>query len=236
MTGNDAVAAQVPAALEVRDVTKSYPGGVVALDDVSLRIARGDAVAIVGASGSGKSTLLHIMGTLDAPTRGQVLLNGRSTGELADRRLAALRSHHLGFVFQHFHLSERLNATDNVASGLLYNGVPRHRRRAMAQAALERVGLAARATNFPHQLSGGERQRVAIARAVAHGPLVILADEPTGALDSRTGSSVLELLLELNESGTTLVIITHDGGVAGRLPARVEIADGRILGAEGLRT
>jgi putative ABC transport system ATP-binding protein len=235
-SGNDTLTRwNDPPAVELREVTKAYPGPVVALDRVSLRIHRGQAVAVVGASGSGKSTLLHLMGTLDAPTAGEVLLDGHRTGHLGDRQLAALRSRHLGFVFQHFHLSDRLTAIDNVASGLLYSGVPRRQRRALASDALDLVGLGRRASHFPNQLSGGERQRVAIARAVAHRPLLLLADEPTGALDSATGRAVLDLLLELHQTGTTLVVITHDPNVAARMPARVRVADGRIQRIEGLQ-
>jgi putative ABC transport system ATP-binding protein len=223
-----------PPAVELRDVTKAYPGPVVALDQVSLQVRRGQAVAVVGASGSGKSTLLNLMGTLDAPTTGEVLIDGHRTEHLADRQLAGLRSHYLGFVFQHFHLSDRLTALDNVASGLLYCGVARRQRRALALAALDMVGIGRRAGNLPYQLSGGERQRVAIARAVVHRPLLLLADEPTGALDSATGRAVLDLLLELHRIGTTLVVITHDPNIAARLPARVQVADGHIRRVEGL--
>jgi putative ABC transport system ATP-binding protein len=236
VTGNEAFYRQDNhPAVELRDVTKAYPGPVVALDHVSLRVSRGQALAIIGASGSGKSTLLHLMGTLDAPTAGEILLDGHRTGHLGDRQLAALRSRHLGFVFQHFHLSDRLTAIDNVASGLLYRGVPRRQRRALAFDALDLVGLSRRAGHFPNQLSGGERQRVAIARAVVHRPLLLLADEPTGALDSATGRAVLDLLLDLNQAGTTLVVITHDPNVAARLPAWVRVADGRIQHIEGLQ-
>jgi putative ABC transport system ATP-binding protein len=225
----------IPPAVELRDVSKTYPGPVVALDRVSLRIRRGQALAVVGASGSGKSTLLHLMGTLDTPTSGEVLLDGHHTEHLADRQLAALRSHHLGFVFQQFQLSDQLTAIENVASGLLYSGVPRRQRRALAFDALDLVGLSRRAGHLPSQLSGGERQRVAIARAVAHRPLLLLADEPTGALDSATGRAVLDLLLDLHQAGTTLVVITHDPDIAARLPARVRVADGRIQHIEGLQ-
>jgi len=236
VTGNEAFTRRdnLPA-VELRNVTKTYPGPVVALDHVSLRVRRGQAVAIVGASGSGKSTLLHLMGTLDVPTAGEVLLDGHRTGQLGDRQLAALRSRHLGFVFQHFHLSDRLTAVDNVASGLLYRGVPRRQRRTLAFDALDLVGLSRRARHFPNQLSGGERQRVAIARAVVHRPLLLLADEPTGALDSATGRAVLDLLLDLHHVGTTLVVITHDPNVAARLPAQVRVADGHIKHIEGLQ-
>lgn len=236
VSGNEALARRDnPPAVEMRNVTKTYPGPVVALDSVSLRVNRGQAVAIVGASGSGKSTLLHLMGTLDAPTAGEVLVDGHHAERLGDRQLAALRSRHLGFVFQHFHLSDRLSAIDNVASGLLYSGVPRRQRRALAFDALDLVGLSRRAGHFPNQLSGGERQRAAIARAVVNRPLLLLADEPTGALDSATGRAVLGLLLELHQAGTTLVVITHDPNVAARLPAQVRVADGRIQHIEGLQ-
>ena len=236
VTGSEAFARRdSPPAVELRNVTKAYPGPVVALDHVSLRVSRGQALAIIGASGSGKSTMLNLMGTLDAPTAGVVLLDGHQTGHLGDRQLAALRSRHLGFVFQHFHLSDRLTAVDNVVSGLLYRGVPRRQRRPLAFDALDLVGLSRRAQHFPNQLSGGERQRVAIARAVVHRPLLLLADEPTGALDSATGRAVLDLLLDLHHAGTTLVVITHDPNVAARLPARVRVADGRIQHIEGLQ-
>jgi putative ABC transport system ATP-binding protein len=221
--------------VELRSVTKTYPGPVVALDQVSLQVRRGQAVAIVGASGSGKSTLLHLMGTLDAPTTGEVLIDGHRTEHLADRQLAGLRSHYLGFVFQQFHLSDRLTALDNVASGLLYCGVARRQRRTLALDALDMVGISRRAGNLPYQLSGGERQRVAIARAVVHRPLLLLADEPTGALDSANGRAVLDLLLDLHRTGTTLVVITHDPNIAARLPARVQVADGHIQRVEGLQ-
>jgi putative ABC transport system ATP-binding protein len=216
------------AVLEIRALAKRYPGGVDALRGVALVVEEGELLAVVGPSGSGKSTLLHIMGTLDRPSDGEVRVAGHDVAALSDRRLAALRARHIGFVFQQFFLVEGLSAVENVAQGLLYSGVPGAERRRRATEQLERVGLGHRLTHRPAQLSGGERQRVAIARALVGRPSIVFADEPTGNLDTRSGAQIIDLLRELNDEGTTIVVITHDLEVAASLPRRVHIRDGGI--------
>jgi putative ABC transport system ATP-binding protein len=196
---------------------------------VSLTIEEGELVAIVGPSGSGKSTLLNLIGTLDRPTSGTALIDGQDVQQLSDAALSAVRAHRIGFVFQQFHLAEGVTAVDNVADGMLYCGVPLAERRRRARDALDRVGLADRHDHRPHQLSGGERQRVAIARAVVGDPPLLLADEPTGNLDSDSGGSVVGLLHELSAGGTTVVVITHDVDMAARFPRRIAIKDGSIV-------
>jgi putative ABC transport system ATP-binding protein len=217
-------------ALRLRDVTKEYPGGVAALRGVSVEVQTGDQVAVVGPSGSGKTTMLTVLGTLERPTSGVVEVAGRDVIGASDVELAGLRAHEVGFVFQGFHLQDTMTALENVANGMLYTGAPARERRETAQVALGRVGLGHRLTHRPPQLSGGERQRVAIARAIAKSPIIILADEPTGNLDSKSGQEVLALLHELAADGATLVLITHDEQIAGTFPRRIQMRDGQIVG------
>jgi putative ABC transport system ATP-binding protein len=217
--------------LELVDVVKEYPGDppVVALAGVDLRVDEGELVAIVGPSGSGKSTLLHVMGTLERPSGGSVRIAGEDTSTMSDPQLSGLRARRLGFVFQQFFLLDGMSVLDNVADGLLYRGGRLAERRQLARAAIERVGLGHRMGHRPNQLSGGEQQRTAIARALAGRPALVMADEPTGNLDSATGASILELLRELHDEGTTILVITHDHEVAAAMERRVEIKDGRII-------
>ncbi|WP_238017547.1 ABC transporter ATP-binding protein [Dactylosporangium sp. AC04546] len=221
------------AALELRGVAKTYPPPttVTALSDVDLTVTAGETVAVTGASGAGKSTLLSILGTLERPTAGTVRIAGTDTSTMSDPQLSAVRAWHIGFVFQQFFLLDHLTVLDNVATGLVYRGMPAAARREHATRALERVGLAGRMRHRPAQLSGGERQRVAIARAVAGRPAVLLADEPTGNLDTANGREIVRLLASLGD--TTVVLITHNAAVAGAMGRQIRLEDGRIVDDSG---
>lgn len=217
------------AIVSLRSVSRAFAGGVFALRGVSLDIGAGELVAIVGPSGSGKSTMLNIIGTLDRASDGEVEIDGLDVARLKDNDLSALRARRIGFVFQHFHLSPGVSALDNVADGLLYTGVPLRERRERAEAALRQVGLEHRLGHRPHQMSGGEKQRTAIARALARRPVLLLADEPTGALDTVSGEGVVQLLLGLHREGTAVVVITHDRELAARFDRQASMRDGQLV-------
>jgi len=221
--------------IDLKDIYKIYSDGdseIRALDGVSLHISQGEFVAIVGSSGSGKSTCMNIIGCLDIPTSGTYTLNGIDVSTMGENELAHVRNKELGFIFQQYNLIPKLNLLENVELPLIYRGLPPETRKEMAMASLERVGLGDRYKKYPSQLSGGQQQRVSIARALAGNPPVILADEPTGALDSKTGSDVLEFLKKLNREGTTIVLITHDNGIAEQIRRVVRIHDGKIISDE----
>ena len=215
--------------VSLRNVTREFAGGVFALRDVSLDIGHGELIAIVGQSGSGKSTMLNIIGTLDRASAGEVEIDGLRVADLRDSDLSALRARRIGFVFQHFHLSPGVSALDNVADGLLYTGVRLRERRERAEVALRDVGLGHRLDHHPHQMSGGEKQRTAIARALARRPVLLLADEPTGALDTASGEGVVQLLLGLHQEGTAVVVITHDRDLAARFDRQASMRDGQLI-------
>ncbi len=217
-------------AVELREVSKSYPGTppVNALSKVSISVRKGEFVGIIGASGSGKTTLLHIIGTLTRPSGGSLYINGINTNQMADGKLSGLRSTHIGFVFQEFFLLPGFTATENVENGLLYSGVPRKTRTEKSRAMLDRVGLSHRLDHQPNELSGGEQQRVAIARALVNEPSFILADEPTGNLDSKNTTSLMNLFFDLNNDGTTVILITHDSEVAAVSKRNLTLVDGKV--------
>ena len=219
--------------IDIKDLYKIYNEGqeseVRALDGVSLQIDNGEFVAIVGASGSGKSTLMNVLGCLDVPTYGQYFLDGTDVTSLSDKQLARIRNQEIGFIFQGYNLLQELDALDNVILPLIYRGTPIWDRADIAMAALARVGMDGRAHHHPSPMSGGQQQRVAIARAIATHPPIIMADEPTGALDSKTGRHVLEILQQLYREGTTILLITHDDSIAATAPRVVRLSDGKII-------
>jgi putative ABC transport system ATP-binding protein len=230
VSGHGTLRAGTPV-LELEEVTKTYGADppIPALQGVSFSVEAGELVAVVGPSGSGKSTLLHLMGTLERPSSGRVAITGLDIAELEDRELAGVRARRIGFVFQQFFLAEHSTILDNVADGLLYAGVPAAVRREQAANALDAVGLGGRLKARPPQLSGGERQRVAIARALVGSPAIVLADEPTGNLDSTTGEQIMALIEQLHEQGATIVVITHEHAIAARCPRRIQLLDGRVI-------
>ena len=224
--------------VELKDIYKIYSDGdseIRALDNVSLTVNEKEFVAIVGQSGSGKSTAMNIIGCLDVPTSGTYKLNGVDTSTMHEDELAVIRNQHLGFIFQQYNLIPKLNLIENVELPLIYRGYPQSKRRKMASESLERVGLLDRANKFPSQLSGGQQQRVSIARALAGNPPVILADEPTGALDSKTGRDILDFIKKLNSEGTTIILITHDNSIAAEAKRLVRIHDGKIIEDSALK-